>query len=228
MLYVWGSTARNRARILVIRDEAPTAVEAFARMFTDASLADDGTVRGRLHTLLAATEHRFVPGLHTGLTLGMTGFRAEFEDPWPTSTDQVGHFLTAVRLTVDPQFLSNPVFPLLLGGLGQPDLPLRLMIGHEKMADPEDVSRANLKSLLVALRCFHAQYQSVTAQDVASFKTGHLELIQVGNGLGNSRADLRLSYTGWLFGHSLVDGVFHNREAVAHWIRTELGNGESP
>lgn len=227
MLYVWGQTARNRVRILALRDEAPTAVEAFARMFTDPNFADDGSVRGRLHTLLTATEHRFVPGLHTGLTLGMTGFRAEFEDPWPTSTDQVGHFLTAVRLTVDPQFLSNPVFPLLLGSLGQPDLPLRLMIGHEKVADPEDVSRANLKALVTAIRCFRAQYQSVTAQDVASFKTGHLELIQVGSGLGNSPADLRLSYKGWLFGHAIVEGAFHNRDSVAHWIRTELGSDEA-
>jgi hypothetical protein len=225
MLFLWGQAAANRARLLVIRDEAPSAVEALARMFTDAAITDGGTVAGRLQALLTATEHRFVPGLQTGADIGLTGFRKEFEDPWPTSTDQVGHFLTAVRLAFDPQFLSNPVFQLLLGGWGDTDMSFRLMIGHEKVADPPDANRLGIKTLFTALRCFRAQYQSVTDDDVAQFQTGQLEMIRVGNGLGNSMEDLRLSHKGWLFGRSITEGHFRSREEVADWIRTEIGAG---
>jgi hypothetical protein len=225
MLFLWGQAAANRARIMMIRDEAPTAVEALARMFTDAGITDDGTVGGRLHALLNATEHRFVPGLHTGADIGMTGFRKEYEDPWPTSTDQVGHFLTAVRLGFDPRFVSNPIFRLLLGGGGDADAPLRLIIGHEKVADPPDINRTSPRTLLTALRRFREQYQSATEDDIAQFRDGHLDLIRVGDGLGNSMEDLRLSHKGWLFGRSITEGRFKSREEVAGWIRTEIGTG---
>jgi hypothetical protein len=194
-------------------------------MFTDAQIVDDATVAGRLHAILAATEHRFIPGLHVGASIGMTGFRKEFEDPWPDSTDQVGHFLTAVRLAFDAQFLSNPIFPLLLGGIGDTDMPLRLIIGHEKKPDPSDVNKISLRTLITVLHCFHAQYRSVSIEDIANFLEGHLEMIQVGNGLGNSMADLRLSYKGWQFGHGVSEGKLKSNEVAAHWIRTEIGNG---
>jgi hypothetical protein len=217
-------TARNRRRILAIRDEAPTAVEAFARMFTDADISDDGQILGRLRAILAATRHLLVPGLHTGLAIGLTGFRPEFDDPWETSTDQVGHFLTAVRLTVDPGFLSNPLFPLLLGGLGDDELPLRIMIGHEMAPDPVDIDRISLKTPVKVLRSFRAQYRAVTREDVANFRAGKLEEIRIGTGVGNSMADLRLSYQGWLFGQRIAGGAFQSKEEIADWIRSELGD----
>jgi hypothetical protein len=217
--------AENRRRILVIRDEAPTAVEALARMFTDAHISDNGHILGRLRAILAATQHRFVPGLHTGIAIGLNGFRSEFEDPWKTSTDQVGHFLTAVRLTVDPGFLSIPIFPILLGGLGDDEFPLRLMIGHEKAPDPPDVDQISLKTLVKVLRCFRAQYRAVTEEDVANFRAGNLGAIRIGTGLGNSLADLSLSYQGWIFGQRIAEGRFRSQEEVADWIRKQLGDG---
>ena len=225
MLFSNRQRAENRRRILAIRDEAPTAVEALARMFTDARISDDGDVLGRLGAILVATQHRFVPGLHTGIAIGLTGFRSEYEDPWETSTDRVGHFLTAVRLTVDPGFLSIPLFPLLVGGRSHEDLALRLMIGHEKAPDPPDIDQVSLRTLVRVLRCFRAQYRAATKEDVASFCAGDLEAIQVGRGLGNSMADLRLSYQGWLFGQRMAAAGFGSREEVADWIRGELGEG---
>ena len=225
MLFFRRQTAKNRRRILAIRDEAPTAVEALARMFTDAHISDDGRIRGRLHAIFAATQHRLVPGLHTGLAIGLSGFRPEFEDPWETSTDQVGHFLTAVRLTVDPGFLSNPLFPILLGGLGDEDLALRIMIGHELEPDPSDIEQISLKTPVRVLRCFRAQYRAVTEEDVANFRAGRLEEIPIGTGVGNSLADLRLSYQGWVFGQKLAEGGFQSKEEIANWIRSELGDG---
>ncbi len=219
---------KNRTRIIAIRDSSPTAVETLARMFIDEQLVDDGTPRGRLFSILAATEHRFVPGLHTGVTIGLTGFRKEYEDPWKSSSDQVGHFLTAVRLTCDPGFLDNPLFPLLLGGWGDNDMAIRLMIGHEKFPDPRGIDKIGLSTLFAALSCFRAQYQSVTAVDIANFLAGNLEAIQVGSGIGNSMADLRLTYKGWQFGHQVEAGEFVDCAAIAGWVRRELGTDSSP
>jgi hypothetical protein len=225
MFLLWGTRAKNQTRIVAIRDGSPTAVEAFARMFADAHIIDDGTVVGRLRAILDATEHRFVPGLHMGIAIGLTGFRQEFEDPWRSSTDQVGHFLTAVRLAYDTRFLSDPILQLLLGALGDEDIPLRLIIGHEKSPDPPDANKLSLKTLFTVVRCCRAQYQSVTPKDITNFRSGNLDAIQVGAGPGNSIADLRLSYKGWIFGLSVSEGQFSTREEIAHWIRTELGGG---
>jgi hypothetical protein len=223
MLLYWGKTARNRRRILAIRDEAPSALETLARMFTDPYITDDGSIPGRLRAILNATQHRFVPGLHTGADLGLSGFRAVFEDPWETSRDQAGHFLTAARLAFDPGFLSNPIFPLLLGAIGDDQLSLRLIIGHEKEPDPPQVTKINLRTAVMVLRCYRAQYRSTAEEDIAHFRMGDLEAIQVGMGLGNSMADLRLSYEGWIFGGWIANGHFQTKEEIASWIRAELG-----
>jgi hypothetical protein len=191
-------------------------------MFVDAGIEDDGTPAGRLRALLAVTEHRYVPGLHQGLMIGLTGFRREFQDPWPTSTDQVGHFLTAVRLSFDARFLAFPLFGLALGAWGARDVPLRLIIGHEKKPDPPDASKIGIGTLLRALRHFRQQYQSTADEDVVNFQSGNLDAIDVGQGIGNSMADLRLSHKGWHFGKTIAAGQFQSGQQVAEWIRTEL------
>lgn len=224
-LTMFQAKKKNRERLIAVRDGAPTAVEALGRMLTDEQLIDDGTVPGRVWAILQATEHRFVPGLHTGLVIGLTGFRPEYQDPWKSSADQVGHFLTAVRLAFNNRFLANPIFPLLLGSLGDKDVPLRLMIGHEKWADPSEIDQLNLRIILNVLNCFRKQYQSASDQDVANFRAGRLEAIPIGNGLGNSMADLRLSYQGWLFGQQVRQ--FANKTQAANWVRDTLGGAEN-
>jgi hypothetical protein len=222
MLVFLGRAARNRARIAAIRDGAPTAVEALARMFTDDRIADDGTVPGRLRAILAATENRFVPGLHNGMKIGLSGFREEYQDPWESSSDQVGHFLTAVRLCIFPGFLSNPLFPLLLGRRRDDDLPLRLAIGHEKAPDPPG-RITGLRTLCTSLSRLRAQCRAATAEDIDSFRAGNLDDIQVGTGVGNSTADLRLSYIGWSFGQTFREGQFRSNQEIAAWVRSVLG-----
>jgi hypothetical protein len=193
MFFLWGRAAKNKRAALAIRDEAPTAVEALARMFVD----------DRIH-------------------IGLTGFREEYEDPWPSSSDQVGHFLTAVRLSFDARFLRFPAFPLLLGSWGDHDIPLRLTIGHEKKPDPPDITKIHLGTALRVLRHFRAQYQAATSEDVANFRKGKLDAIQLGGGLGNSIEDLRLSRKGWEFGELMRRNHFQSNAEVSEWIRSEL------
>ncbi len=221
----WGRTARNRARLLIIRDTAPTALEALARMFVDEAIQDDGTVPGRLRAILKATERWRAPGLHTALPFGMDGFRAEFEDPWEESKNQVGHFLTAVRMAFDDRFLSLPIYPLLLGGFRDQNRALRLIIGHEKHPDPEEPTSVHPRNILNAILGFRSQYRSASDEDIELFLAGRLEVISIGDGLGNSLADLRLSHKGWQFGKLIASGQIFSRESAADWIRRELGDG---
>ncbi|HZS88692.1 MAG TPA: hypothetical protein VFE42_14555 [Chloroflexota bacterium] len=164
------ATAANRERIRRLASDAPTDLEALARLFDDDGIADDGTVSGRLRAVLDATERRSIPGLHTGLPFSDTGFAGSrqpggpgFRDPWPTSRNQVGHFLTAVAMRYAPEFVSRriPVFGSVRRLVGAPsdmsdaEVALRLAIGHEKLADPPDVWEALLLVLadgLVAAR----------------------------------------------------------------------------
>ncbi len=141
----------NQARIRGIRAEAGLDdAEALARLFEDGALRDDGTLAGRLRAILAATERRTIRGLHTGLPFLDVGFRGDrarggsgFRDPWPSSRNQVGHFLTAVGLAFRPAVVAVPVFGVpLRTWLGAdrslPDerVAKRLTVGHELAPDP--------------------------------------------------------------------------------------------
>ncbi len=58
-----------QTRLRQLGAAAPTDLEALALMFEDDAIADDGTVAGRLQVILAATERRSIPGLHTAIPL---------------------------------------------------------------------------------------------------------------------------------------------------------------
>ena len=105
----------NLQRIRAIRHElGGNDAEALARMFTDPDIADDGSLAGRVGAILRATEHHWFPRVHTFMDVpglyevrGASdhGFRAEFQDPWGCSRDQIGHFLTALGLVLHPESL---------------------------------------------------------------------------------------------------------------------------
>ena len=127
----------------------PTDAEVLAQMFDSATIGDDGTLRGRLKTILRATESSVVPGLQTGITFHDTGFRKDFKDPWPHSDNQVGHFLTAVGLSFNPDKVAESFMGRRLRDwIGADDtmtneeVALRLTVGHEKDADPGPATAA--------------------------------------------------------------------------------------
>ena len=141
----------NQSRIDAIRAETGLDdAEALARLFVDGAIRDDGTLAGRLRAILDATERRTIRGLQTGLPFLDAGFRGDqrrggtgLRDPWPSSRNQVGHFLTAVGLAFRPEVISASVFgrPLrawLTADRALPDerVAKRLTVGHELAADP--------------------------------------------------------------------------------------------
>jgi hypothetical protein len=141
----------NRERIETFQTGAANDLVALAKMFEDDQLIDDGTVTGRLQSILGATKHIVIPGLQTGIEFKDTGFRGEptptgsgFRDPHPSSANQVGHFLTAVGMEFTPEIVSKPIFYFgsvreMVGApkeMSDAEVALRLTIGHEKAPDP--------------------------------------------------------------------------------------------
>jgi hypothetical protein len=153
---------QNRLVAMDIREAVATTdpgtadVEALAQLFENPTIIDDGTVAGRLASVLGATESLVVPGLQTSVAFHDLGFRGDklpqgagYRDPWPSSDNQVGHFLTAVGLRFNPSKLQQVTIGRRLrdwlnvpAGMGDPEAVKRLVIGHELAPDPDPSSAA--------------------------------------------------------------------------------------
>ncbi len=151
---------RNQIRIRELAARAATDLEALALLFEDDRIEDDGTVAGRTRALLEATGRKSIPGLQTALPFSDTGFAGDrrlggagFRDPWPSSRNQPGHFLTAVGLRFAPALVSRPIpfLGTIRSMVGAPatmsdeEVALRLSIGHEKLPDPPNSIEAALE-----------------------------------------------------------------------------------
>jgi hypothetical protein len=189
----------NRDVIEKLRDKAASDAEALAQMFESASVADDSTVAGRLRAILEATESRVVPGLQTGITFHDIGFRREFKDRWPSSDNQVGHFLTAVGLSFNPakvaeSFAGRPLRNWLGAdsSMSDEEVAIRLCIGHEKAADPGPgtaavggflgfgvgggAAGAAVGAGVAVLMAFRDQFAAATDADVQTFRSAEANL----------------------------------------------------
>jgi len=172
------AVARNRARIRQLAETAPSDLEALALLWDDDAIVDDGTVVGRLWAILRATERSSIPGLQTRIIFSDTGFAGDqrvhggkgFRDPWPSSRNQVGHFLTAVRLRFAPEIVSRPI-PLLgsirrivgaPASMSDAEVAARLAIGHEKATDP----RTGPQAAMIVLATGLLTYQTAKDQGV--------------------------------------------------------------
>lgn len=286
--------ARNQDGIRGITAGASSDLDTLARLFEDDRIEDDGTVAGRATALFEATERALIPGLQTALPFSDSGFAgnrdrggAGFRDPWPSSRNQVGHFLTAVRLSLAPDVVhqSIPILGSIRAIVGAPremgdsEVALRLTIGHEKAPDPRDALPAALRVLAsglslggvaavadagrrasvgtavialvaasawqarVILGGFRRQFSATSEADLAAWQEAlrvvgpgtplgrravdgaesPLLAIDVGDGVGNSGQDLRLSLVGWRLGQLIGDGAFADRRAIGPWLREALG-----
>lgn len=239
----------NLHRILRLHQEAAdNDAEALARMFEDRAILDDGTLGGRLEAILRATEHRWIRRLHIPLDIpglqdcpGFSdrGFRPEFKDPWTCSGDQAGHFLTALGLILYPERLEGRRLGFRLRDLvgapremGLAEVALRFIVGHEKRPDPHRFDPL----VLFGIR---RQFASATLGDVEAFRAAdaalgpgpaadlqralpYLETIPLGEGRGNSRADLLLSFAGYRLARLIQGDQIRHREEIAAWIRRHL------
>lgn len=173
-----------------------------------------------------------------------SGFRRDFRDPHPSSRNQVGHFLTAVRFSLEPDLTENPVSRSLLGQdiIGHDtDFVERLAIGHELAPDPRF---GNL------IDGFENQFQAATDEHVRAFRravsrmsddpNAHVDLESLREDLqpfiadidsslrGNSVQDLLLTAVGWRFGEMLRERRFENSEQASNWLERSLMEPGAP
>jgi RHS repeat-associated protein len=232
--------------------KALTGMDALIELFETDLLPETQpsktTAQVRLELVLEATNRRIeLPGgisidagIHFKIDFCNYGLREEFRDDWlylkywhqnPWVSNQIGHFLTAVRLGYDPSFLaaeSGLSARAARQWLGRPQgissdesldtTAKRLIVGHEKVADPEPTGSEKADALLTFWN-IPKQYEAAKARDVSAFdlavmwdragrddlRDDHLRSILVSPnpeewGSGNSLEDLRLSVKGWRLG----------------------------
>ncbi len=239
--------ANNRDTIIALHAELGNDLETLARMFSDPRIIDDGTIGGRADAILSATQTWMKPGVNNGIAMSDVGFAGDqglhgagFRDPHPSSRNQVGHFLTGVRLAWDPKMLEDTVAGLSLRSIlgadpsvSNRDLALRLIIGHELRPDP----------IIDPIHVFREQLNAVKDQYVDAFlradaALGNAAVVNLAaadrilheipidpTGRGNSYQDLRLSLLAWHFGRMLGAGKFVDGAAATTWLRQNLGPG---
>ncbi|MCB1172796.1 MAG: hypothetical protein KDK39_04490 [Leptospiraceae bacterium] len=178
--------------LLIFAATSRSAVEGLAYLFEGRFwfYAHD-SLNQRLQTIFTVTEIRehmgvpgYVPGLHTARDdFGSRGFKQRFNDH---STTQAGHFLTGLRLALDPavvnQVVETPLGPAgsirdqisagdpRAASMSDTELAVYLSIGHEKFPDPFGLHSALKAGSLDPRRIFIEQFRRATDADYGHFQ----------------------------------------------------------
>ena len=223
----------------------PDYVELLVALFEDAQIDDGGyqavPLVKRLRTILGASNNGEAGGLthFSGILYRWhdDGFRTAFKDPWPSSDNQCGHFLTAVHLGYDPlkgftfanaQSSWATAFEMPSGLPAFDGICCRMIVGHEQVGD--DAYLAAFRQVKSPsddeVRTFYnAVVQCKTNATVDLSKAQSLVAsVTVGSGVGNSRQDLHLSLFGYIFGTLIREGAKGMWELAdgSQWIRRNL------
>jgi hypothetical protein len=267
--------AKIRAAILI--DTSKTTGERLRRLFADdfheclAWLCAGRTAADRLDFVLDFTQ-----GLNVGLpSLGFpaqfnidfggdTGLAEEFRDSkyykgnnqqsgiWEGSTNQPGHFLTAVALSYRglPKafhlaFWSPATDPARKVSY-EDRIALGLIVGHEKLSDEAFTGQNITEKITAYMRTAQAQYWNASEQDVNDFIDA-VEADARGDRqtrddifrrilgpnfkrdqsmrVGNSIEDLRLSAKGWRFGKWALSNKNAPSWLAADWLLENILGG---
>lgn len=234
----------NRTRFLNLfqtQNSRFNAAETLARSFEDPGFRDIGSIsdkaESRFFSVLALSADSSIAPTHFHDALDKirdTGFRTEFQDPHPSSSRQVGHFLTAAHMGYqNEQFrkgiqehrqrLSNSTIYLLLNANSNLEMTyglnisvnLRAAIGHELVAD--DAGSKWWGGSLVN------QLITPTPAQISAFENDKLNQIKLNTSQdGNSYQDLYLTRVGFLFGERMAQGAFKNSGEAGQWLRLML------
>jgi hypothetical protein len=198
----------NQNTIINIRNSSTSSAEALVTMFTTDKLPGSTPI-SRLNVILNATKSSSYS--HFAVPFDDSGFKSDFKDPYPGSSNQVGHFLTAVDISLN----QNNV-------LGR-----SAIVGHEMYPDigtPSGVSGFvdNIFQIGVGLTPPNDRNLFSTGTD-SSFQ----QIINDGfgpNGIrtGNSIQDLRLSYLGTQMADKYISGGFPDNTSVGEWLTRNI------
>ena len=188
-----------------------TSAEALVTMFASNDLPGD-TPATRLNVILNATGSDSY--LHFAIPYDDSGFPESLQDGslWLSSSNQVGHFLTATDMAYSSSNESSDQFFL------------TLITGHEMSGDASynTGSAANIKQIM--LGASHPDAPSLFLQGGdETFGKILSEGDFSGDRTGNSMPDLRLSRLGWDFGKLTQLGAFASTDQQALFLRLSLG-----
>jgi len=186
-----------------------TSAEALVTMFTSNDLPGD-TPTTRLNVVLNATHSG--PYSHFAIPYTDSGFKDEYIDPYPeTSGNQVGHFLTAVDISLNQDnILGNSA-----------------IVGHEMYPDFGGPSGASG----LADNMIQIGFGLLSPKDRNLFSlgsdSGYKTIINDGWGpfgirRGNSIEDLRLSHLGQIMANLYKDASFPDNAAIGNWLKQNI------
>jgi RHS repeat-associated protein len=200
-----------QATIEQIKTGSPTSVDALIEMFTTNELSGDNPT-ARVATILNATSSG--PYAHFAVGFDDSGFKEELQDPYAGSSNQVGHFLTALDI-----------------GLHQDNILGRsAIVGHEMFPDAH-TSQLGTGVSPGATSIWQIGTGLAHPRDRALFEQGNDDgfgkIISdgwspSGSREGNSVQDLRLSYLGLTMARIYQRSGFPNNSAVGAWLRQNL------
>lgn len=149
-----------------------------------------------------------------------TGFNPAYQDSaiWRSSSNQVGHFLTAVHLGYDP-FVDD-------------DTSIACIVGHENVADDAyggsygSIS-TNSKQCLNGLLDVDEFVEAAVADTYGDYARRDCLLASILDSgwehrEGNSPQDLLLSLKGWIFGKRLLNQEIQSLNGAKNWLIQNL------
>jgi hypothetical protein len=223
-------------------------LEFLAQLFEDTTISDTGSgneLQKRLLTILEASSDQTNGGVTHFVKIFSgcqdRGFREAFQDPHPSSRNQVGHFMTAVDMGYRPNqtytLVPSIIRSLWLNRTTQGFLPVEervcmaLIIGHEQVSDTAWAGNyfATQTATVDDVAKFFRALDTVRLSPDPTVRNSRLALtgIPIGTGVGNSIQDLHLSLYGYKMGKFIRTGDMTTRDAAALWIRTDLGGSLS-
>ena len=216
-----------------------TALNWLTELYKNENLPGD-TVLDRTKYILDATRNGYHVHFNNRIAPGDSGFNPTFQDAakWPSSGNQVGHYLTAIDVSI----WANNQSPIIRNFTRA--VAIDLVIGHELIGDYRgsfDNPTANqivdmgVSALQYGAGLFTNIYTNGESQEwlLSGEDENFNKILQIGPSFnilrsGNSIQDLRLTYQGWTDAERILNGDFETNEEFADALQNNLGNGNLP
>ncbi len=214
---------------LPVYNKDQTALDWLIGLYKDENLPGSDSIERTKYVLYATESSKYVHFKDGRIPDNDSGFNIIFQDSvrWPNSDMQVGHYLTAVDISMRVHSLPPIVQPV------AKKVGLAVVIGHELVGD--DVT---IPGMPIVGHLYQA-YLGVRAEILSGGKVSEWFFNQNDDELqkilnygpvenwdylhnGNSIQDLRLSYEGWVAGQKLAEGNFQSPQEFSNYLEETL------
>jgi hypothetical protein len=223
--------AQNSAYNHLMNEHRDTsALDWLINLYSDETIPGQTALERTQHILDMTENGTFVH--FANIPKGDSGFDQSFRDSgiWQGSGNQVGHFLTALDLSI---WANDPNVSSFVGGIRN-QFALSAIIGHEMIGDDVGVfpfvinSNQVINGFYYNLTTFGALNRWFLSGEDDNFDKilnmgPHIFNIKLESFTsGNSIEDLRLSYQGWVAGQQITNGEIETSEDFAKWLEENL------